>query len=145
MKKNNKGFTLIELLVTMSIFAILMLVALPAIDVITNQINLRRERTYAVALESASKIWIDSYAIDCFGHTGTSCTVSYSDLTSKNLIDLNKDLTRVFKKDVSCDSSSVDVTRKFQGNASDGNYHYEYTTHIKCNFTSGGELYNGNY
>lgn len=99
---NKKGFTLVELLVTIAILGVITGLSIPLIRNIQSTQTNKKYEVYLDSVVSGTKLYIDSYGIDVFGHGGNCAYVSYEDLKNKNLI---KDIDM---SDVSCDS---DYTR----------------------------------
>ena len=88
MKKSNlKGFTLIELLVVIVIIGIITVLALPGVQQLQARNRNKKYEAYADTIESASKLYTDSYADDMFGMTGSGCfDINYAELKGKSLI-----------------------------------------------------------
>lgn len=108
MKINKKGFTLIELLVCITILGIIMAMSIPVIRNITVKNSNTKYSSYLDTVINASKLYVDSYGEDLFGHYDTGCAyVTFEDLYEKNLIkDYNSD-------GVTCNTTStyVEVTK----------------------------------
>ncbi len=118
-KKN--GFTLVELLVTIVILGIITGLSIPLIRNIQSSHEKRQYETYRDSLEYASKIYLDSYEEDLFGHDDIGCAiVSYQQMKGKKLV---KDIPI---DGVSCDTSETFVKIiKFDGQ-------YTYQSKISC-------------
>ena len=121
MNKKNCGFTLVELLVTIVILGIITGLSIPLIRNVQSSHEKRQYETYRDSLEYASKIYLDSYEEDLFGHDDIGCAiVSYQQMKGKNLV---KDIPI---DGVSCDTSETFVKIiKFEGQ-------YTYQSKISC-------------
>lgn len=121
MNKKNFGFTLVELLVTIVILGIITGLSIPLIRNVQSSHEKRQYETYRDSLEYASKIYLDSYEEDLFGHDDIGCAiVSYQQMKGKNLV---KDIPIA---GVSCDTSETFVKIiKFEGQ-------YTYQSKISC-------------
>ena len=101
---NKKGFTLVELLVTIAILGIITGISVPLIRNIQSTQTNKKYGTYLDSVVSGAKLYIDSYAVDLFGHNNEGCRyIEYDQLKEKNLI---KDIDM---SDVSCDSKYTRV------------------------------------
>ena len=101
MKKinNRLGFTLAELLVSMIILGIITGLSIPVVRNIQKKQLEKKYTTYLDSLNYASKLYVDSYAEDLFGHSNKGCTyLTYDKLISHNLV---KDIDI---KDISCNT-----------------------------------------
>lgn len=121
MKKKNSGFTLVELLVTIVVLGIITGFSIPLIRNIRESQIKKQYETYRTSLSYASKVYVDSFSEDLFGHDEIACaTVSYNQLKSKSLI---KDIPI---DGVSCASNDTYVRIvKFEGQ-------YSYLPKITC-------------
>ena len=119
MKKN--AFTLVELLVTIVVLGIITGFSIPLIRNIRESQTKKQYETYRTSLSYASKVYVDSFSEDLFGHDEIACaTVSYNQLKAKNLI---KDIPI---DGVSCASNDTYVRIvKFEGQ-------YSYLPKITC-------------
>ena len=85
--KNKKGFTLIELLVVITIIGIITVLALPGAQQLQNRNRDKKFEAYSDTIESAGKLFTDSYADDMFGMQGNGCyDISFAELSGKSLI-----------------------------------------------------------
>lgn len=139
LKRNQKAFTLVELIVAIAIMGILLIIALPQVKNIQSANKEKKYKAYEKAIESAAKLYIDSYSKDEFGDNESGCiTLKYSQLKAKNLI---KDFS---SKDITC---SNDATTYVQVKKVKDEYFYAsalacteknknvYTKTIKNNFS----------
>ena len=87
MKIRNKGFTLVELLVTIVILGIITGISIPLIRNVRESQQRKQYETYRNSLSYASKVYVDSFSEDLFGHDEIACaTITYNQLKSKSLI-----------------------------------------------------------
>ena len=119
--KNQHGFTLIELLVVIVIIGIITVLALPGVQQLQARNRNKKYETYSDTLESAGKLYTDSYADDMFGMTGNGCfDIHYEELIGKALI---KDFS---SEGISCNDPSTFVQVKRE------NGKYTYDVSLKC-------------
>ena len=127
--KNKKGFTLVELLVVITIIGVITVLALPGVQKIQNRNRNKKYEAYADTIESASKLYTDSYADDMFGMQGSGCAIiTYDDLKGKSLI-----------KDYEADGVSCDYGRTFVKVERVGEK-YKYSVSLECK-KDGKEVY----
>lgn len=132
MIRDNKGFTLIEVIVTVTILGIVTTVAFPLLSGLIGTINVIKYEAYNSSIESAAKLYTDSYSADMFGNDVYGCyKILYSVLDSKNLV---KDIGDK-KSDCSNDSGTYVYVIKM-------GEHYVYQSSLVCVDSSGRELYN---
>ena len=85
-KLNQKGFTLVELLVAISIFGIIMLLAIPQLMGLKNDNKNTKYEKYSDSVVTSAKLYTDSYAKDMFGNNSSGCyDIPYKKLAEKNL------------------------------------------------------------
>ena len=128
MNKNRKGFTLIELIVAIAVFGLIIILSIPAIKMLKNKGENRKNISYLKTLEKSARAYVDSYKEDLFGMKDSGCAfVTYGMLSDKNLIkDFNQD-------NMSCATANTFVrVVKFKNN-------YSYTAYMGC----GIKTYNG--
>ena len=118
---NKEGFTLIELLVCITILGIIMGMSIPVIRNITVKNSNTKYSSYLDTVVNATKLYVDSYGEDLFGHHESGCNyVTFEDLKDKKLVkDYNVD-------GITCDTTStyVEVT-KFEDS-------YSYKGYLGC-------------
>ncbi len=116
------GFTLIELVVAIAILGIVMLISIPAVNYIRKDNNDTKYKSYEKAIDSAAKLYVDSYDEDLFGITNTGCAlITYEALKNKGLIE------DIQVKNVDCGQEDTFV---FVRKNKLGNHHYD--TYITC-------------
>ncbi|MBQ6539009.1 MAG: prepilin-type N-terminal cleavage/methylation domain-containing protein [Bacilli bacterium] len=117
-----KGFTLIELVVAVAILGVITIIAIPAVSYIQRDNKDTKYEAYSKAINTAGKLYTDSYTVDLFGPHGTGCAIiTYEELKDKDLIE------DIQVKDVNCGSEDTFVmVRKNKKE----NYNYE--THTTC-------------
>ncbi len=129
---NNKGFTLVELLVSISILAILTIIAIPTLRAFQNSNSNSQYENYAKSIETSAKLYNDSYSEDLFGNATDGCEkVSLTELMNKSLA---KDIS---KKDINCNLEQKDsyvIVRKF-------NDEYKYEGYLYCENSSNVKVY----
>ncbi|MBE6158083.1 MAG: type II secretion system protein [Firmicutes bacterium] len=117
------GFTLIELLVAMTIMGILLVIAIPRVNNMRREYEIKKYETYAKSVERAAKLYTESHSKEMFGHQDSGCyIVKYSDLKSSNLIKKYIDDGGYCSVE---DSNTFVTVRKISDQ-------YEYDTAIKC-------------
>ena len=85
-KSNKKGFTLVELLVAISIFGIIMLLAIPQLMGLRDDNKNTKYEKYSDSVVTSAKLYTDSYAKDMFGNNSSGCyDIPYKKLAEKNL------------------------------------------------------------
>ena len=96
-------------------------ISIPLIRNVKSAQEKKQYETYRSSLSYATKVYVDSFSEDLFGHDEIACaTVSYNQLKSKNLI---KD---ILISGVSCASNDTYIrVVKFEG-------HYSYFSKITC-------------
>ncbi len=127
-KLDNKGFTLVELLVSISIMAIIMVMAFPSLDQLYKNNRTKKYTAYQQSLESAAKLYVDANAIDMFGNEVNACyKISYAELQAKTGI-------RDFRENgVTCSGSGTYVIVRKKNNQ------YTYQSGLEC--TKNGKQY----
>ena len=119
--KNRKGFTLVEVLAVIVILGIITGISIPLIRNIREQNDNKKYKVYADSLTASSKLYIDNYSEDIFGHSESGCAyLTYEDLEEKGLLkDIEVD-------DVSCNSTSTFVKVVKNGDK------YTYEPYLGC-------------
>ena len=122
--KNRKGFTLVEMLTTITILGIVTLVALPTIRTLKTSYNNGKYDMYKNSLESAAKLFVDSYSKDLFGNQENGCV----DLVFKSGEKFFESglIEDIEIKDVTCENSKTLVRVRKNGQK------YEYYSSVIC-------------
>ena len=79
----NNGFTLVEVIVTITIIGIVTLVALPVINVISNNLDTHKEKVCLESITTGAKLYIDSHLEDEFGYQDEGCVLLTYDKISQ--------------------------------------------------------------
>lgn len=128
----NKGFTLVELLVSISILAILTILAIPTLRAFQSKNVTSQYLQYKKTIETSAKLYNDSYSDDIFGSATDGCEkLSLTELMNKKLA------KNIAVKDVDCNLSNKDsyvVVRKF-------NSEYKYEGYLYCENSSHKKVY----
>ena len=99
---NKKGFTLTELLVAVVILGIVTGMSFPVIRRIRESNEKKQYEIYSNSITHSSKLYVDSYDEDLFGHNSSGCAyVTYEMLADKNLTE------DIDMKDLSCNSKNT--------------------------------------
>ena len=78
---------MVELVVVIVILGIVTGISIPLIRIIKSAQEKKQYETYCSSLSYATKVYVNSFSEDLFGHDEIACaTVSYNQLKSKNLI-----------------------------------------------------------
>ena len=96
---NKKGFTLVEILAVVAILGVLMVVAIPSINAVSNKIKTRNLNTKKELAEEALVLWEEDNKkcltgtgvnclnlANCTGTTTMTCTTTYKDMADYGLI-----------------------------------------------------------
>lgn len=120
-KLNRNGFTLVEILVTMVILGIVTAMAFPVLKTVSENNTEKKYKAFSKSLESAAKLYVDSYSNDLFSgeKTGSSC-IYFNQMHTKLL---TKDIE---DNDISCNSSKTFVVVKKLDDV------YKYEVHLGC-------------
>ena len=71
--KNNRGFTLVELLVSISLLAILTVIAIPTLRAFQANNDKKTYENYGKSMVASAKLYNDSYSDDLFGNLDNGC------------------------------------------------------------------------
>ncbi len=123
-----RGFTLVELLVSISILAILTIIAIPTLRAVQIKQSQAQYDNYKKSLKTSGKLYNDSYSDDLFGNADHGCQkISLTELMNKKVA---KDIAL---KDITCNNPNRDsfaIIKKF-------NREYAYETYISCENSNG--------
>lgn len=108
---NNRGFTLIELLITLSISALILIMAIPSITGISNDNRDKEYQEYKESIIYGAKLYYKQRSVDLNwvnkGSNVEEATINFSDLLSLNYV---KEFTPTQKEGKKkCDTSPVKV------------------------------------
>jgi len=85
--QKRKGFTLVELLVVIVILGIITGISIPLIRRVSQNLTEKKYLTYMDSIKQSTKLFVDSYTEDLFGHEKTGCAIiQYSQLEEKGLL-----------------------------------------------------------
>ena len=120
-KLNRNGFTLVEILVTMVILGIVTAMAFPVLKTVSENNTEKKYKAFSKSLESAAKLYVDSYSNDLFPDkkTGVAC-IYFNQMHTKLL---TKDIN---DNDISCNSSETFVIVKKLDDV------YNYEVYLGC-------------
>lgn len=130
-RQSRMGFTLVELLVAITILGIILVIAIPQVINIQNENKTTKYVKYSESLQSAAKLYTDSYSKDMFGNNSSGCyDIKYSSLKAKNLA-----------KDIKVDGAKCEGDSGTYVKVLKSNDNYSYQVAIKCVNSSGNVLY----
>ena len=122
---NKKGFTIVEILAVITILAVLMMIALPAVTNLYNKHKINTWNNTVLLIEEATKEYVRDYRSQITGldTEGDSVYIPLQKIVDASLVGWPLTDTR--------DSSKVNINTEVKVTIKDGEYVYDYQEEVK--------------